>query len=58
VSAGEREDAIINTRALREIQGIGRYKFREGEVLGQPSDDVRSKLIGSGVRLFTPFLSL
>jgi quinol monooxygenase YgiN len=28
------------------------------ELLGQPSDDVRAKLIGSGVRLFTPFLSL
>jgi quinol monooxygenase YgiN len=127
VSAGEREDAIMNRSAVREIQGIGRFKFREGELeqfkrlsaqlmeivrskdtgtvqyeiyfnddqsecivleryrdsealvehaghlgdlgraipglvsselLGQPSDDVRAKLIGSGVRLFTPFLSL
>jgi quinol monooxygenase YgiN len=28
------------------------------ELLGQPSDDLRAQLIGSGVRLFTPFLSL
>ena len=28
------------------------------ELLGQPSDDLRAKLIGSAVRLFTPFLSL
>src|SRR4029077_4484233 len=28
------------------------------ELLGQPSDDLRAKLVGSGVRLFTPFLSL
>ena len=28
------------------------------ELLGEPSDDVRAKLVGSGVRLFTPFLSL
>ena len=28
------------------------------ELLGEPSDDLRAKLIGSGVRLFTPFLSL
>ncbi|HUE58856.1 MAG TPA: antibiotic biosynthesis monooxygenase [Acidimicrobiales bacterium] len=117
----------MNTRAVREIQGIGRFKFREGELeqfkrlsaqlmeivrskdtgtlqyeiyfnddqtegivleryrdsealvehaghigalgtaipglvssqlLGQPSDDVRAKLIGSGVSLFTLFTSL
>ena len=117
----------MNRSAVREIQGIGRFKFREGELeqfkrlsaqlmeivrskdtgtlkyeiyfnddqsecivleryrdsealiehaghlgdlgraipglvsselLGQPSDDVQAKLIGSGVRLFTPFLSL
>ena len=117
----------MNRSAVREIQGIGRFKFREGELeqfkrlsaqlmeivrskdtgtlqyeiyfnddqtecivleryrdsealvehaghlgdlgsafpglvsselLGQPSDDLRAKLIGSGVRLFTPFLSL
>ncbi len=117
----------MNRSALREIQGIGRFKFREGELedfkrlsaqlmeivrskdtgtlkyeiyfnddqsecivleryrdsealaehaghlgdlgraipglvsselLGEPSDDVRAKLVGSGVRLFTPFLSL
>jgi quinol monooxygenase YgiN len=121
------EDAIMNRSAVREIQGIGRFKFGEGdleqfktlsaqlmeivrskdtgtvqyeiyfnddqsegivleryrdsealvehaghlgdlgraipglvssELLGQPSDDLRAKLIGSGVRLFTPFLSL
>jgi quinol monooxygenase YgiN len=126
VSAGETEDAM-NKSAVREIQGIGRFKFREGELeqfkrlsaqlmeivrskdtgtlqyeiyfnddqsecivleryrdsealvehaghlgdlgraiaglvssefLGQPSGDVRARLIGSGVRLFTPFLSL
>jgi quinol monooxygenase YgiN len=28
------------------------------ELLGQPSDDLSAKLVGSGVRLFTPFLSL
>ena len=28
------------------------------ELLGQPSDDLRAQLTGSGVRLFTPFLSL
>ena len=28
------------------------------ELLGEPSDDVRAKLVGSGVRVFTPFLSL
>jgi len=28
------------------------------ELLGEPSADVRAKLVGSGVRLFTPFLSL
>ena len=28
------------------------------ELLGEPSDDVRAKLVGSGVRLFRPFLSL
>jgi len=28
------------------------------ELLGEPSDDVKAKLVGSGVRLFTPFLSL
>ncbi len=117
----------MSRSALREIQGIGRFKFREGELeqfkrlsaqlmeivrgkdtgtvqyeiyfnddesegivleryrdsealvehaghvgdlgraipglvsselLGEPSDDVRAKLVGSGVRLFTPFLSL
>jgi len=117
----------MNRSAVREIQGIGRFKFREGELeefkrlsaqlmeivrsqdtgtlqyeiyfnedqsdcivleryrdsealveyaghlgdlgkaipglvsselLGEPSDDVRAKLVGSGVRLFTPFLSL
>ena len=117
----------MNRSATREIQGIGRFKFREGELeefkrlsaqlmeivrskdtgtllyeiyfnddqsecivleryrdsealvdhaghlgalwraipglvsselLGEPSDDVRAKLVGSGVRLFTPFLSL
>jgi quinol monooxygenase YgiN len=127
VSARDREDAIVNRSAAREIQGIGRFKFREGELeqfkrlsvqlmeivrskdtgtvqyeiyfnddqsqcilleryrdsealvehawhigdlgraipglvsselLGQPSDDVRAKLIGSGVSLFTPFMSL
>jgi quinol monooxygenase YgiN len=127
VSAGEREDAIMSRSAVGEIQGIGRFKFREGELeqfkhlsaqlmgivrskdtgtvqyeiylnddqsecivleryrdsealiehaghlgdlgraipglvsselLDQPSDDVRAKLIGSGVLLFTPFLSL
>jgi quinol monooxygenase YgiN len=127
VSAGEREDGMMNRSALREIQGIGRFKFREGELeqfkrlsaqlmeivrskdtgtvqyeiyfnddqsesivleryrdsealvehaghlgdlgraipglvssdlLGQPSDDLRAKLTGSGVSLFTRFLSL
>jgi quinol monooxygenase YgiN len=127
MSARETEDAIMNRSAVREIQGIGRFKFREGELeqfkrlsaqlmeivrskdtgtvqyeiyfnddqsegivleryrdsealvehaghlgdlgraipglvsselLGQPSDDLRAKLTGSGVRLFTPFLSL
>jgi len=117
----------MNSSAVREIQGIGRFKFREGELedfkrlsaqlmeivrskdtgtlkyeiyfnndqsecivleryrdsealiehsghlgdlgraipglvsnelLGEPSDDVRAKLVGSGVRVFTPFLSL
>ena len=117
----------MSRSALREIQGIGRFKFREGELeqfkrlsaqlmeivrrkdtgtvqyeiyfnddqtecivleryrdsealvehaghlgdlgrafpglvsselLGRPSDDLRAKLVGSGVRLFTPFLSL
>src|SRR5690242_20142300 len=117
----------MNRSAVREIQGIGRFKFREGELedfkrlsaqlmeivrskdtgtlqyeiyfsddqsegvvleryrdsvalvehaghlgnlasafpglvsselLGMPSDDLRAKLTGSGVRLFTPFLSL
>jgi len=117
----------MNRSVVREIQGIGRFKFREGELeqfkrlsaqlmeivraqdtgtlqyeiyfnedqsdcivleryrdsealvehaghlgdlgraipglvsselLGQPSADVRAKLVGSGVRLFTPFLSL
>ena len=117
----------MNRSAAREIQGIGRFKFREGELeelkrlsaqlmeivrsqdtgtlqyeiyfnedqsdcivleryrdsealvehaghlgdlgraipglvsselLGEPSADVRAKLVGSGVRLFTPFLSL
>jgi len=117
----------MKTSAVREIQGIGRFKFREGELeefkrlsaqlmeivrsqdigtlqyeiylnedqsecivleryrdsealvehaghlgdlgraipglvsselLGEPSADVRAKLVGSGVRLFTPFLSL
>jgi hypothetical protein len=28
------------------------------ELLGEPSDEVRAKLVGSGVRVFTPFLSL
>ncbi len=28
------------------------------ELLGEPSDDVKAKLVGSGVRLFMPFLSL
>ena len=28
------------------------------ELLGEPSSDIRAKLVGSGVRLFTPFLSL
>jgi len=28
------------------------------ELLGEPSDDLRAKFTGSGVRLFTPFLSL
>ena len=28
------------------------------ELLGEPSDDLRAKLVGSGVRLFTPFMSL
>ena len=28
------------------------------ELLGEPSADARAKLVGSGVRLFTPFLSL
>jgi len=117
----------MNSSVVREIQGIGRFKFREGELedfkrlsaqlmeivrskdtgtlkyeiyfnndqsecivleryrdsealiehaghlgdlgraipglvsnelLGEPSDDVRAKLVGSGVRVFTPFLSL
>jgi len=117
----------MNRSAVREIQGIGRFKFREGELedfkrlsaqlmeivrskdtgtlkyeiyfnddqsecivleryrdsealiehaghlgdlgsaipglvsselLGEPSDDVRAKLVGSGVHVFTPFLSL
>jgi quinol monooxygenase YgiN len=127
VSAREKENAIMNRSAMREIQGIGRFKFGEGELelfktlsaqlmqivrskdtgtvqyeiyfnddqsegivleryrdsealvehaghlgdlgraipglvsselLGQPSDDLRAKLVGGGVRLFTPFLSL
>ena len=28
------------------------------ELLGEPSSDIRAKLVGSGVRPFTPFLSL
>ena len=28
------------------------------ELLGEPSDDLRARLVGSGVRLFSPFLSL
>ena len=28
------------------------------ELLGEPSDDVRAKLVGGGVRVFTPFLSI
>ena len=117
----------MNRIAMREIQGIGRFKFREGELeefkrlsvqlmeivrskdsgtlqyeiyfnddqsecivleryrdsaalvehaghlgnlgtafpglvsselLGEPSDDLKAKLVASGVRLFTPFLSL
>jgi len=28
-----------------------------GELLGEPSDELRAKLAGSPVRLFTPFLS-
>jgi quinol monooxygenase YgiN len=127
MSVGETEDRTMSRSAVGEIQGIGRFKFREGELeqfkrlsaqlmeivrskdtgtlqyevyfnddqtecivleryrdsealvehaghvgdlgsafpglvsselLGQPSDDVRTKLTGSGVRLFTPFLSL
>ena len=117
----------MNRSAVREIQGIGRFKFRDGELaefkrlsarlmeivrskdtgtlqyeiyfngdqsecivleryrdsealvehaghlgdlgraipglvsselLGEPGSDIRAKLVGSGVRLFTPFLSL
>ena len=29
-----------------------------GEVLGDPSDELRANIVGSPVRLFTPFLSL
>jgi hypothetical protein len=29
-----------------------------GELLGEPSADLRAKLAGSGVRLFTPYLSM
>jgi quinol monooxygenase YgiN len=32
--------------------------FVSSELLGEPSDDVRAKLVGSGVGLFTPFMSL
>ena len=30
----------------------------EGELLGEPSDELRAKLAGSSVGLFTPYLSL
>jgi quinol monooxygenase YgiN len=29
-----------------------------GELLGEPSADLRAKIAGSGVRLFTPYLSM
>ena len=29
-----------------------------GELLGEPSAELRSKLVGSGVRLFTPYQSM
>jgi len=121
------EEATMNRSAVREIQGIGRFKFHEGELddlkrlsarlmevvrnedtgtlqyeiyfnddqsecivleryrdseammehgthlgalgqaipglvsselLGEPSAEVRAQLVGSGVRVFTPFMSL
>ena len=32
--------------------------FVSSELLGEPSDDLRANLVGSGVRLYTPYLTL
>jgi quinol monooxygenase YgiN len=39
-------------------EAILRTGWVSGELLGEPSAEVRAKLVGSEVRLFTPFLSL
>jgi len=39
-------------------QAILRTGLVSSELLGEPSAEVRAKLVGSEVRLFTPFLSL
>jgi quinol monooxygenase YgiN len=43
---GDLMEAIVATASL------------SGEVLGEPSVDLRAKLAGSGVRLFTPYQSM
>jgi quinol monooxygenase YgiN len=43
---GDLEEAILATGSV------------SGELLGEPSDELRAKLAGSPVRLFTPFLSM
>ena len=32
MSAGETEDTLMNRSAEREIEGIGRFQFRDGEL--------------------------
>ena len=66
---GDQSECIVleryrDSQALVEHAGhlgeLGRAipGLESSELLGEPSDDLRANLVGSGVRLFTPYLSL
>jgi hypothetical protein len=55
----EAEALIEHATNLGEIgQAIPATGLVSSELLGEPSAELRAKLAGSPVRLFTPFLSM
>ena len=43
---------------MSELQGIARFEFGDGQLVGEPSAELKAMMASSGIRLFTPFLSL